>query len=115
MSLRDDLRKLTVGSKSEYRTTEIDYRGQKVVFKQPSLKLRKEILNRSVVDKEIDGVSVQVWSVIYLTQDAEGNRLFDDADYESFMEKPAGGFVDTFSEHAMALLGNDEAEEPVKV
>lgn len=113
MSLKDAIRKATVGSKAEYKTTEIEFEGQKVVFRQPSLKQRKDLIEKSVVNKEIDGVSMQVWSVIYLTYDEQGNRVFDEADYDALMNKPAGGFVDLFSEHALKLLGNsvDEAED----
>lgn len=112
MSLKDDLRKLTVGSKSEYKTIQIDFKGSVVVFKQPSLRQRKDIITKSVgEDREIDGVSMQVWSVIYLTHDSEGNRVFDETDYDSLMEKPAGSFVDTFAESAMKLLGNMEEDE----
>lgn len=111
MSLRDDLRKLTVGSKSEYRTIEMDYQGQTVVFRQASLKDRKNILNKSVENKEVDGVALQVWAIIYLTYDTEGNRIFDESDVDALMEKPAGSFVDTFSEQALKLLGNMEEGE----
>lgn len=111
MSLRDELRKITVGSKSDYKTIEIEYQGETVVFKQPSLKQRKEIIEKSVVNREVDGVAMQVWSVIYLTHDADGNRVFDESDYDALMNKPAGSFVDKFSEHALKLLGNAEEEE----
>jgi len=111
MSLKDDIRKLTVGSKTEYKTTEITFEGQKVMFKQPSLRQRKDLIEKSVVNKEIDGVAMQVWAVIFLTHDSEGNRVFDEADYDSLMNKPAGSFVDTFSEHALKLLGNPDEEE----
>jgi len=109
------LRDLTIGSKSEYKTIEIDYKGEKVVFRQPSLRQRKDIITKSVGDdKEIDGVAMQVWSVIELTHDADGKRVFTPEDFDSLMEKPAGSFVDTFAESAMKLLGNmgeDEVEE----
>lgn len=108
MSLRDNLRKITVGSKNEYKTLEMDYEGEKVVFKQPSLRQRKDLIERSVINKEVDGVALQAWSVIYLTYDTEGNRVFDDADFDTFMNKPSGSFVDVFAEKAMSLLGNTE-------
>lgn len=111
MSLKDNLRKLTVGSKNEYKTIEIDYKGETVVFKQPSLKQRKTLINKSLDNKEVDGVALQVWSIIYLTYDTEGNRVFDDTDFDSLMEKPAGSFVDTFGESALKLLGNMEEDE----
>ena len=111
MSLKNDLRSLTVGAKSEYRTIEIDYKGSKVVFKQPSLKQRKEIITKSIdKDGNVDGVAMQVYSVIHLTHDSEGNKVFDEADYDALMEKPAGSFVDTFAESAMSLLGKPDEE-----
>ena len=111
MSLKDSIRKSTVGSKSEYKTIEMDFEGNTIVFRQASLRDRKEIIGRSVEDKEVDGVALQVWAVIYLTHDAEGNRVFDEADFDSLMEKPAGSFVDDFSEKALKLLGNMGEEE----
>ena len=110
MSLKDNLRQLTVGRKNEFKTIEMDYEGEVVVFKQPSLKLRKSIVEKSFVNDKVDGISLQVWSVIYLTYDAEGNRVFDEADFEALMEKPAGSFVDVFAEQATKLLGNGEKE-----
>lgn len=114
MSLKDDLRKLTVGSKSEYKTIEIDFQGQTVVFRQASLRDRKNIIGKSVENKEVDGVALQVWAIIFLTYDAEGNLVFDETDFDALMEKPAGSFVDTFAEHAMKLLGNMEEAEVEK-
>lgn len=109
MSLKDDIRKITVGSKIEYKTKEFDYNGHKVVFKQPTQKTRRDIIEKSTNDNgNIDSVSLQVWSVIYLTYDEEGNKVFSDADFDVFMQQPSGSFVDKFAEEAMDLLGNQE-------
>lgn len=112
MSIRDSIRSKTVGSKSEYRTIEMQYEGETIVFKQPSLRQRKQLVDRSIVNKEVDGVLMQVWAVIMLTYDAEGNQVFDESDFDSLMNKPAGSFVDEFSDKALSLLGNAEEEEP---
>lgn len=111
MSIRDSIRGKTVGSKSEYRTIEHKFDGETVVFKQPSLRQRKQLIDKSVVGKEVDGVTMQVWAVIMLTYDVDGNQVFDDSDFDALMNKPAGSFVDEFSDKALSLLGNAEKEE----
>lgn len=109
-SLKDSIRNLTVGRKAEYRTIEIDYEGQKVVFKQPSQKVRRELFEKSTNGEKVDLVALQVWTVIALTHDSDGNKVFDDTDFDAIMNQPAGGFVDTFSEKALELLGNGGQE-----
>lgn len=106
--MKDSIRKLTLGKKTEFRTVEFDYEGTKVVFRQPSLGDRKKLVAKATTNGELDSVAFQVWTVIYLTYDEEGNRVFDETDFDSMMEQPAGGFVDKFAEQAVGLLGNSQ-------
>lgn len=109
MSLKDNIREITVGSKINYKTKEFDYEGNKVIFKQPTQKTRRDIIEKSTNDNgNIDSVSLQVWTVIYLTYDEEGNKVFSEADYDVFMNQPVGSFIDKFADQAMDLLGNQE-------
>ena len=112
MSLKESIRELTVGSKIDYKSVEMDYNGETVVFKQPAQKVRRDIIEKSTKeDGNIDTVSLQVWTVIYLTYDQEGNRVFSEADYDVFMNQPVGSFVDKFAEKAMSLLGNPDDQD----
>lgn len=108
--MKDSIRKLTLGKKSEFKTVEHDHEGEKVVFKQPSLGDRSKLVRKSMVNGELDPVQFQIWSVIYLTYDQDGNKVFDETDYDSLLAQPAGSFVDTFAEKATELLGNSKEE-----
>lgn len=110
--LKDTIRSLTVGKAAQYKTVEIDYEGSKVVFKQPSQKVRRDIFEKSTNGDKADLVALQVWTVIYLTYDADGNKVFDDSDFDSIMNQPSGGFVELFAEKALELLGNGGGTNP---
>lgn len=107
-SLKDTIRNLTVGKKVDYKTVEMEYEGYKVVFKQPSQKIRRELFEKATKGEKVDLVALQVWTVIALTYDTEGNKVFDDADFDTIMNQPAGGFIDLFAEKAIELLGNGD-------
>ncbi len=108
--LRDALRAATIGKAVECKKKEFEYEGSTVVFHQPSNKVRQDIINRSASGDKLNTVSFSVWVVIYLTYDVDGVRVFEDADYDSFMALPSGSFIDVFAAEAMKLLGNGEAE-----
>lgn len=107
-NLKNAIRELTVGRNIPYKTTEIEYQGQKVIFKQPSQKVRRELFEKASKGDKVDLVALQVWTVIALTYDEEGNKVFDEADFDVIMEQPAGGFIEVFAEKAVELLGNGE-------
>lgn len=109
MGIRSAIRKATIDGKVEYKTKTFAYEGEEVVFKQPSQKVRQEIISKSVNDKDrIDPVLFNVYSVIYLTYDSEGEKVFSEADVDGFLNYPAGGFIDKFAEEATKLMGNME-------
>lgn len=110
MGIKNNIRALTVDAKVEYKTTEITYEGNVVVFKQPSQAVRRQIIEKALAGERIDPVLFNVWSVILLTYDVDGARVFNDTDEESFLNKPAGGFIDVFAEEATKLMGNTVAD-----
>lgn len=112
MSIRDKIRSKTIGKKVEIREIEYEFEGDKIVFKAPTLGVRREIISRSATeDGGIDSVALQAWSVIYLTFDEEGEAIFDETDYEGFLGQTSGGFVDEFSTYTMDLMGNGKVEK----
>lgn len=112
MSLKNKLRELTIGASKKFRTKELKYEGETFVFKQLSYAARKDLINRSKDEKgELDNTKFQINSIIFTTYDEKGDLVFDHADFESLMAMPAGGFVDSFSEVALSLLGPEADEE----
>jgi len=108
MSLQN-IRAKTIGAKKQFKEIEFDFEGEKVFFRQPTRGQFRDIQKLSVKDDGFDFTAYQVWSVIRLTYDAKGERVFSDADFESFMAEPTGGWLDEFSTKAMeALAGNTD-------
>lgn len=108
--MSQSIRDLTLGAKSKFRTKEIEYEGTKVQFRQLSLRERKELLERSKgTDGEIDNTKLQVNAVIAMTVDpVTDKKVFTKADFDTMMDAPTGGYVDTFVEAAMSLWGAEE-------
>jgi len=115
-SLRDRMRAATLGAghKRKEETVEID--GQTFVVRQPTVAERSQILKRSKANtgelENVDISEMQVWAVIYCTYTPEGERVFEDADYEALMNQPSGSFVDALATAALRLM--NVAEEAAK-
>lgn len=119
MSTRDEIRSKTVGSKKNFRKETLLYNGMEIEFRQPTVRLRKEIHDKSKVEGAEDATSVDiwaymVWSVIYCSfVPGTDEKVFEAGDYENLMEQPAGGFVDEFSTKISELL-NVNVEDKLK-
>lgn len=103
---RDNLRSKTVGQKKGFETKNVEFDGEQFEIRQPSVKRRKEILN-SVTDENgnVDGGDLVVWAAIYCTfVPGENEPVFDETDYEGFLEQPTGSFVDEFGQAALELM-----------
>lgn len=112
MSTRDSIRNKTLGAKKGFKNKEVEFEGETVEIRQPSVKRRKEILN-SVTDENgnVDGGDLVVWAAIYCTFEPGGNEpVFSEEDYDAFMEQPTGSFVDEFGQAALELM-NVSGEE----
>jgi len=106
LSTRDQLRSKTLGKKKGFQSKKVEFDGDEYEVRQPSIKRRKEILN-SVTDENgnVDGGDLVVWAAIYCTfPPGENEPLFDETDYEAFMEQPTGSFVDDFGQAALELM-----------
>lgn len=116
INARDLIRSLTVGSKKHFKrksftlvTSEGDI---EVEFREPSRKERATITNKSKDKKgEIDNEVYIINFVIALTfVPGTNERVFEDADLESFLESPVSGFVEQFGEQIIDLIRTDSKE-----
>jgi hypothetical protein len=107
MSLQN-IRAKTVGAKKHFKEIEFDFDGEKVFFRQPTRGQFRDIQKLSVREDGFDFTAYQVWSVIRLTYDTKGERVFSDADFDGFMDEPTGGWLDEFSEKAMAAIAGNK-------
>ena len=119
MTTRDEIRSATVGSPKIFRKEILEHNGTKIEFRQPTVRTRKEINDRSQKDAEGDNVigkidlwSFMVWSVIYCSfVPGTNEKVFEDGDFENLMEQPAGGFVDEFSTKVGELMNVEVADK----
>ena len=105
-SLRDQIRAATVGESSHFRKKVVEWNGFKVEMREPSNKSKKELYKRCR-DSEgnVDPIEFLVWSVIENTYVPDTDeKVFEKADYDSLMSKPAGGFIDKFGHAGMELF-----------
>lgn len=112
-SLRDALRAATIGSKKEFKRTQVEHKGNTFEFVQPALRERKDLIKKVTdADGNIDSVALMVEAVIALTvvPDTEV-RVYEAADRESMMGFPSGSFVDEFAGKALAILNGTSEED----
>ena len=105
-SIRDQIRAQTLGAKVSFKTTIFNYNGIDVEFRQPSLRDRKVLIEKSKnAAGEFDMIEFLVWAVISNTYVPETkDKVFEPSDYEVMMNQPAGSFVDKFGEQIAELL-----------
>lgn len=122
MSLKKQIRSLTVGKKVPLQTrvvkflegTDDEY---EVGFRQPTRKDKKLIMSKCV-DKEsglIDNIDLQTWAVIALTVDPEnGEPLFTEGDFEHLSDLPSDTWFDEYAEIALSMVAgfNGEPSDP---
>ena len=110
MSLRDAIRKATLGSQSEFKKEVVKWNGVEVELRQPSVKQRQELFKRCVGDGgKIDSLEFMTLGVIACTYvPGTDEKVFDDTDYDGIMARPAGGFLDKFGAQIAELTNVDE-------
>jgi hypothetical protein len=106
MSLKDKLRDLTLGTKKNFRTVEVDIGdGDIVVLKQLSLGERKDVMASSKgADGELDDTKFLINMIIASAQDEKGDKVFGKADFATFMGMPEDGFLAKLSEGILQLM-----------
>ena len=104
MSDRNSLRAKLLKSPS-YRKAEIDLDGEKVYIREPSVGESRTLAQKcKLKDGEIDQLEYALRAVLALTCDADGNRVFDDADYDALAAQPVADGVITKLTSAFAEL-----------
>ena len=114
-TLRDQIRAATLGEKSEFKNEIVTYNGVKVELRQPTVKVRKDLMDKSMNEEgKINVLMFMTYGVIYNTYLPSTNELiYEGTDLDAMMEKPVGGFLDIFGERVANLL-NIEDEGGVK-
>ena len=109
-SLRDQIRGVTVGAAVKFKSKTLNYKGFDVEFRQPTVKARRDLFDKSANDKGgVDILDFLVWGVIFNTYVPDTDELvFEDSDYASLVSKPTGGFMDLFGAEVSALLNVEE-------
>ena len=116
MSVRDNIRKATVGKATNFRKEVVEYNGEKVELRQPSIKVRNELFKRSSKNDTFDMSDFLVWSTIYSAYVPNTNeRVFEETDYDTLIEMPTGSFVDEFADKIAELMNvKKDVEDEVK-
>jgi len=109
-STRKSVRDALLGKAPEFKKEIVEYEGIEVEIRQPSMKVRKQVMKRAT-DKEgnTDIFDFLIWSVIENTYFVGSDeKIFEDTDYDSLVERPSGGFMDKFGEVAASLMNVEE-------
>lgn len=103
-----DIRSKLMGQPVKFKEIEHEYDGSKIIFRQPSQRVRSAIFEKSLKDNgNLDTTAFQVWTVIYLTYDESGKRVFSDADFDALADLPTGSYVEEFAAKAVVLIGGE--------
>ena len=104
MSLRDELRAATLGKSQTPKRELVVIDGKKFFVRQPTVGERFKISDASfdlVGGKhQYNGLKNSVLSIIALTEDEEGTRVYEDADFDGLSATLAGGWFDDLVEAA---------------
>jgi hypothetical protein len=113
VSNRDDLRSAILGVRPEFAKEIVEYKGNKFEVRQPTNKARRDLFKKAIDENgKIDMMEFVVWAVIYNTYDPEsGKTVFEDTDYDVFINMPSGGVLDKLGEVASRLLNVEESIE----
>ena len=113
MSVRDAIRKATLGTTAKFKSEKVKFNGVEVEIRQPSVKGRKELFHRCMDEAgRVDTMEFLTWGVIYNTYVPGTDELvFEDSDYDALVSRPSGGFLDKFGEVAARLMNEEEDSE----
>lgn len=111
MSDRNALRAKLLATPN-YRRAEVDLDGDTVYIREPSVGESRDLAAKcKLKGGEIDQLEYALRAVLVLTCDADGKRLFDDADYDALAALPvAGGLVGKLTGAFAELVGGSSDE-----
>lgn len=112
---RDNLRRLTVGSKKVRKrdtvTVEFESESAEFLLISPTVRERADIISRANKggdEVELDSGLFQVLAVVYCTYDPESEtKVFELGDIENLLDQPVGGFIDQLASPALKLVNTD--------
>jgi len=106
-----DIRSATLGAQNKFRTEKVKHGDIEVEVKQLSYADRTALMEKCTEGDKLDSLKLQVFAVIYTVVDPEtGDKVFSETDYETMVQQPSGGYVDTFSKAAFKVLGLSSEE-----
>ena len=110
MSLRDELRAVTVGKCVPFKREVVTIDGKDIYVRQPSVGERSRIDKAARVNDTFDWARYQAFCVIALTEDEGGVKVFEDADYDALIAAPAGSWFDQLFEAVQRATNTTENE-----
>ena len=116
MSARDNIRKATLGKSVEFRNEVVEWNGEKIELRQPSIKVRGELFKKCTFEGELQMSEFLVWSTIYSAYiPGTNDRVFEDTDFDVLVNMPTGSFVDEFADKIASLMNvKRDVEDNVK-
>ncbi|HOR28362.1 MAG TPA: hypothetical protein PLG73_10110 [Candidatus Sumerlaeota bacterium] len=117
MGLRDQIRSATVGASKVFPSEQATACGQNIEIRQPTLAGRDQIYEKAKDAKgTFQGARLAAAALIgmcYVPRTDE--RVFDDADFDTLVAMPAGGWADDLGNRCIRLMnGTKEAQEEVE-
>lgn len=93
MTDRNALRSKLLASPA-YRKTAVDLDGDTVYIREPSVGESRDLAAKcKTKGGELDQLEYALRAVLVLTCDADGRRVFDDADYDALAAQPVVGSI----------------------
>jgi len=117
-SLRDNIRKATVGSKRTFKSEIVDLAGNKIEVRQLSISARRDYMDAAISSKEgereVDILKLQVNAIIsscYVP--GTDDLVFESTDAKAIGDSVSGGYADEIWE-AVQRMSNVTLEDAKK-
>lgn len=112
-STRDQIRAKTLGKGRTLKSATHTVEGVEVTLRQPKIAERNEISELAKDENgNVNQLELIVWAIIRLTETPDtGERVFDDTDYNAFLEQPANSWVDELGEALLEMLNVSKESE----
>lgn len=108
---RDAIRSALFSGAPQFRSQSVELpSGIEVEVRQPTIRVRRELFNQCMdASGNLDANDFLIKSILKNTfvPGTKDQRVFDDADYDSILNQPTGGWVDQLID-AMSGLTNPE-------
>lgn len=109
LSTRDRLRAATLGEKRVFRRVEVEYGGNKFELRQPSIRMRQRMNSKCTDGKVFEFEMFVLYAIIECTYvPGTDERVFGDADFDTIVDAPPGGFLDALIEAILPLLNVED-------